>query len=433
MIEFGRNNILNRMESLAWNGMAKVIVGPRRAGKSFFLFRIFKNHLLSQGIKEENIISFSFDIASNIPLLEPQNAIKAIKARIINPQEKYYVLLDEIQEINNFEAVINELLRMENVDLYVTGSNSKFLSTDIITEFAGRGWVIPLLPLTFKEIVSCFPKRNTDDIWGDYITYGGYPSVVNIESTDDKKTYLRNILDEIYLKDIVKRHNLKSGYVINSLLLDISSSIGSLVNVDKISRTFRSKAGTKTSAQTISNYLNYLSDSFLIQKVKRFDLAGKQFIGAAYKYYFYDLGIRNAVTDFYGTEDEGHLMENAVFIELMSRGFDVDVGIVPLVSKNPNTGEEKLTNYEVDFVARKNDEKYYIQVTHSMSTEDQKFRESQSLRRIKDNFPKIIISKDTRRSFYDSLGFIHLGLFKFLLDESCLQTNALIDNDMEIC
>lgn len=426
---FKRQKYINEIKKSMWNGMAKIITGPRRVGKSFLLFTLFKDLLLSQGVKEDEIVPFSFDDELNPDDLKADCVLKNILKKLTDSTKRYYVLLDEIQEVDNFVPLMNHLLRLSNVDLYVTGSNSHMLSSDIVTEFAGRGWQIPVRPLTLLEIMRSDDGFQSAQEGWDYLKkYGGYPIVANLPDDQSRERYLKDILKEIYIKDILRRHNLKSDYVIGDVLKDLSSSIGSLTNPEKIARTFRSKAGTKTASQTISNYLNYLEDSFLIQKAERFDLAGKQYIGATSKYFFEDLGIRNAVNDFQGLSDEGHLMENAVYNELIFRGYDVDVGIVPSIKADSN-GKRRNVSYEIDFIARGTNERLYIQVTHSIDSEEQRDREEGVFRKIKDSFPKIVISKDSE-NFFDNHGILHIDFLKFMMDENCLRINAFHEKEM---
>lgn len=430
-MKFKRQKYINEMKKSMWNDMAKIITGPRRVGKSYLLFNLFKDFLLSQGVKDDEIVQFSFDYEFSPDNLKADNVLKNILSKLTDATTRYYVLLDEIQEVDNFVPLMNYLLRIGNVDLYVTGSNSHMLSSDVVTEFAGRGWQIPVRPLSLIEITANNKElESVLDGWNYMKRYGGYPIVANLPDDQSRERYLKDILKEIYLKDLVRRHNLKSDYVLNGVLKVLSSSIGSLTNPDKIARTFRSKAGTKTASQTISNYLNYLEDSFLIEKAERFDLAGKQYIGAASKFFFEDLGIRNAVNDFQGLNEEGHLMENAVYNELVSRGYEVDVGVVPSIETDSN-GNRKNVSYEIDFIARGTNEKFYIQVTHSMNSQEQRKREESVFGKIRDSFPKITISKDSQ-NFFDENGILHIDFLKFLMDESCLRINALKDKEMEM-
>lgn len=428
-MNFRREKYIKKLKSLEWNGMAKVITGPRRVGKSYLLFTLFKEELIRRGVRLENIIQFSFDSETDPKKLDATFVLGEIVKKLKDSSTKYYVFLDEIQEVHNFIPVMNALLRRNNVDLYVTGSNSHRLSRDVVTKFAGRGWQVPVSPLSLKEIKEAWSQKSNQDIWEYYKAYGGYPSVFNLPTLEEKKQYLTNILQDIYIKDIVRRHRLKSGYVIEDVLKDVASSIGSFTNPLKVSHTFRSKAGTKTSAQTISNYLKYLEDSFLISRVGRVDISGRQFIGALYKYYFEDLGIRNAVLG-EGKKDEGHLMENAVYSELVSRGFAVHIGAV-LIFKNSMNGEKEKTFLEVDFVAKRGGEVYYIQVSENMSSEEQQRRERRPFEKIKDAFPRILVSKDTGYSYLDELGILHVNFFKFMTDESILENNAIKSDERD--
>lgn len=407
-----RNLYLNKLIERKHNGLIKVITGIRRCGKSFLLFKLFKNHLLSDGVKEDHIIEVNFDDFENEKYQDPNVTSPYLKSKIVD-SDMYYFLLDEIQLLNKFEAVLNGLLRFENVDIYVTGSNAKFLSKDVITEFRGRGDQVHIYPLSFKEF---FETRNVDKMTAleEYLTYGGIPLVLSMKTHEAKATFLHNLFIETYLKDIIDKNNLVNNDELKELVNIISSSIGSLTNPTKLCNTFKSVKNVSLSAPTISKYLEHLTDSFLINKSIRYNIKGKNYIDTPSKYYFSDLGIRNASINFRQNE-KNHLMENLIYNELLIRGYSVDVGEIPLVVRDENKIQIRRT-LEVDFVCNLIDKRLYIQSAYSIHDEEKYIQEVRSLLNIPDNFRKIIVTYDYGRKHYTDDGIIIMNIFDFLLD-----------------
>ena len=407
-----RNLYLNKLIERKHNGLIKVITGIRRCGKSFLLFKLFKNHLLSDGVKEDHIIEVNFDDFENEKYQDPNVTSPYLKSKIVD-SDMYYFLLDEIQLLNKFEAVLNGLLRFENVDIYVTGSNAKFLSKDVITEFRGRGDQVHIYPLSFKEF---FETRNVDKMTAleEYLTYGGIPLVLSMKTHEAKATFLHNLFIETYLKDIIDKNNLVNNDELKELVNIISSSIGSLTNPTNLCNTFKSVKNVSLSAPTISKYLEHLTDSFLINKSIRYNIKGKNYIDTPSKYYFSDLGIRNASINFRQNE-KNHLMENLIYNELLIRGYSVDVGEIPLVVRDENKIQIRRT-LEVDFVCNLIDKRLYIQSAYSIHDEEKYIQEVRSLLNIPDNFRKIIVTYDYGRKHYTDDGIIIMNIFDFLLD-----------------
>ena len=411
-----RDLYLNKLIERKNNRLIKVITGIRRCGKSFLLFKLFKNHLLSEGVKEDHIIELNFDDFENEEYHDPKVTSPYLKSKIVD-SDMYYFLLDEIQLLGKFEAVLNGLLRLDNVDIYVTGSNAKFLSKDVITEFRGRGDQVHIYPLSFKEF---FEARNIDKMTAleEYLTYGGIPLVLSMKTHESKANFLHNLFIETYLKDIINRNNLVNSEELEELVNIISSSIGSLTNPTKLSNTFKSVKNVNLSVPTISKYLEHLTDSFLINKSIRYNIKGRKYIDTPSKYYFSDLGIRNASINFRQNE-KTHLMENLIYNELLIRGYNVDVGEVPLVVRDENKTQIRKT-LEVDFVCNLIDKRLYIQSAYSMYDEEKYIQEARFLLNIKDNFRKIIITYDYGRKHYTDDGIIIMNIFDFLLDPDSL-------------
>lgn len=411
-MEIKRDLYLQKLIDRKNNGMVKVITGLRRVGKSYLLFTLFKKHLLESGVSESNIIQINLDDINYLEYREPLKLYNYIKSTIID-ENMYFVMLDEVQFVENFETVLNSLLHIENVDVYVTGSNAKFLSKDIITEFRGRGDQVHLYPLSFGEYyAACGGDRTA--AFTQYITYGGLPQVATMISHEQKKTYLENLFEETYVKDIVNRHNIKQESDLKELLNILSSSIGSLTNPNKLSNTFRSVKQSKISPITIDKYLDYLIDSFLINKSMRFDIKGKKYIETPCKYYFSDLGLRNARINFRQTEIT-HLMENAIYNELIACGYSVDVGVVTTAVKNDNASVVRK-QLEVDFVCNKYDQRIYIQSAYTLSDAAKLAQEQHSLDKINDSFKKIIITFDPVATHYNENGYYIMNIFDFLLN-----------------
>ena len=415
-MEIKRDKYLNMLISKENNGLIKVVTGLRRSGKSYLLFKIFYNYLINKGINKSHIISIQLDDLENEKLRDPYNMLEYVKYKI-KDETIYYVILDEVQYLNRFEEVLNSLMHISNVDIYVTGSNSKFLSSDVITEFRGRGDEIHVYPLSFSEYVSAF-DGSLDEAWDDYFNYGGMPLILSYKTPSEKANYLTLLFDKVYLSDILERHNIRNKIELDELLDILSSSIGSYTNPLKLSNTFKSEKNKIISDKTINNYISYFEDSFLISKAKRYDIKGKKYINSPFKYYFEDIGLRNARLGFRQTE-ENHIMENIIYNELKYRGYNVDVGIVNVYGEN-NLGQKILKNYEVDFIATKGNNKYYIQSALSIENEDKMRQESNSLNNIHDSFKKIIIVRNNIKPRRDDDGIMTIGIYNFLLDGNSL-------------
>lgn len=411
-----RDYYLKKLISREKNGLIKVVTGIRRCGKSFLLFNIFHNYLINKGITKSHIIEIALDDRTNKELRNPDNMLKYIKSQIID-DELYYIILDEVQLLEEFEDVLNSLLHIKNVDVYVTGSNSKFLSSDVITEFRGRGDEIHIYPLSFKEFTSVY-KGSIEEAWDDYFNYGGMPLVLSYKTPEEKADYLKGLFDKVYVSDIVERHNVKNIEELNEIIDFLSSSIGSLTNPLKLSRTFKSEKNKIISDKTISKYIDYFEDSFLISKAKRYDIKGKKYINSPNKYYFEDIGLRNARINFRQTE-ENHIMENIIYNELKVRGYNVDVGIVNAYDKDKQN-KTIQKKYEVDFIASKGNNKYYIQSAFSIENIDKLRQETNSLVNINDSFKKIIVVKNNIKPRRDENGIVTIGIYNFLLDENSL-------------
>lgn len=407
-----RDLYLNLLIRHKHNGMIKVITGIRRCGKSYLLFKLFYNYLLESGVKEDHIIKIELDDRQNKKYRNPDVLCDYVHS-CIKDKDMYYIILDEVQFVAEFEDVLNSFLHIENADTYVTGSNAKFLSKDIITEFRGRGDQIHIFPLSFAEFMSVY-DGDIYDGWNEYMNFGGLPKIVDFTDDNDKAKYLKNILEETYLKDIKERNNIRGDAEIEELLDILSSSVGSLTNPKKLSDTFKSVKQVSIHPDTIKNYLDYFVDSFLIVQAKRYDIKGKKYINSPSKYYFSDIGLRNARLNFRQGE-ETHIMENIVFNELLIRGLNVDVGVIEHYAPN-SRGKSVLKKSEVDFVCNMADKRYYIQVALSIPNEEKNEQEQKSLLRIADSFKKIMIVKDLSRSHYNENGIYLMSLFDFLLN-----------------
>ena len=406
-----RDFYLSKLIQHKKNGMVKIITGIRRCGKSYLLFKLFRDHLLESGIKEDHIISIALDDFGNRKLQNPDELYNYVKSQIVD-NEDYYILLDEIQLVPEFESVINGFMHIPNADIYVTGSNSKFLSSDIITEFRGRGDEIRVYPLNFSEFYSVY-GGDFDKAWIMYCNYGGMPLCLSMETVADKAKYLTSLFDTTYLADIINRNNLRGNVEINELTDVLASSIGSLTNPLKLSNTFASTKNVKLSANTISSYLNYLQDSFLIERAVRYDIKGKKYINTPAKYYFVDLGLRNARLSF-RQQEYTHIMENVIYNELRLRGYSVDVGVVENVEKENGVSVRKTL--EVDFVVNLGNRRYYIQSAYSIPSEEKMAQEQASLLSINDAFRKIIIVNQPIMSGYNEQGILMLSLKDFLMN-----------------
>jgi hypothetical protein len=414
-MEIKRDYYLNKLLDAKNDGLIKVVTGIRRCGKSYLLNTIFYEYLLQNNISENHIIKIALDDSDNENLLVAQNLSKYIKDKIVD-KEVYYVILDEIQLVKNFEGVLNGLLRVPNIDIYVTGSNSKFLSSDIITEFRGRGEEIRIYPLSYHEFMSVY-KGDKLDGWIEYITYGGLPLVVSMNSDERKMDYLKDQQRNVYINDVIERNDIKNDTELVNLVEIISSSVGSLSNPKKLSDTFKSTAGINIDPKTISSYLKYLEEAFLIEKAVRYDVKGKKYMSTPYKFYFSDLGIRNSFINF-RQHEETHIMENVIYLELRRRGYNVDVGVIEL--KERKDKEYTYKQLEVDFIANKGNNKIYIQSAFIMPNEEKINQEQRPLLKINDSFKKIIIVKDYIKRTRNENGIITMSIFDFLLDPNSL-------------
>ncbi len=406
-------DLINRMH----NHMIKVVTGIRRSGKSYLIFHIFLNYLLEQGVSESHIIRIELDQRKHRQYRDPDAILEYIES-CIQDNEMYYVLLDEVQLLNEFEEVLNSLLHIDNVDVYVTGSNSRFLSKDIITEFRGRGDEIHIFPLTFKEFMQVY----TGDMyhgWADYMLYGGLPLTVTMKTEEQKVSYLTRLFEETYLKDIIERHHIEKTQELEDLVNILASAIGSLTNVPKIESTFRSVLRSKISGNTIRQYIEYLEDAFIIHKANRYNVKGRKYIGTPVKYYFEDVGLRNARLGFRQVE-ETHLMENIIYNELRSRSYAVDVGIVEKRTKDAE-GKAERKQLEIDFIANKGSQRYYIQSAFAMPDEKKREQEKMSLLQVRDSFKKIIVVKDIVNVTRDENGITTMSVYDFLLKDNSLE------------
>lgn len=406
------NDLIHRMH----NGLIKVVTGLRRSGKSYLLFEIFKSYLLENNVNEDHIIEISLDQRKNKQYRNPDTILDYIEESITD-EEMYYIFLDEVQMLDDFEEVLNSLMHIKNADIYVTGSNSKFLSKDIITEFRGRGDEIHIFPLTFKEFMQVYEGDKYEGL-SEYMVYGGLPLVATMKTDEQKIKYLENLFEETYLKDIKERYKIEKVQEMDDLIKVLASSVGSLSNPSRIADTFKSSLKSDVSMNTIKSYITYLEESFLINEANRYDVKGRKYIGTPLKYYFEDIGLRNAKLEFRQIE-ETHLMENIVYNELRARGFGVDVGMVEIKEKNKSGGFEKK-RLEVDFIANKGSHKYYIQSAYSLATDTKVKQEKNSLLNINDSFKKMIIVKDLIKPQRDESGIVSISLYDFLLDEDSL-------------
>lgn len=421
MKEIKRNSYLKQLISGKQNGLIKIVTGIRRCGKSYLLFKIFRNHLLEQGVTPDHIISLALDDILNEEYCDPKKLVLYIKENIKDSQI-HYVLLDEVQMVDNFVGALNSLLHIDNVDVYVTGSNSKFLSSDIATEFRGRGDEIRIYPLSFSEFLSEY-NGDKNDAWRDYITYGGLPLILSLESSQQKSNYLHNLYQTVYLKDLIDRNGIKKAVEFDALTKVMASSIGSPCNPNKLSNTFKSVSNTDLSSITIDNYLGFLQDAFLLEKASRYDIKGKKYIGTLSKYYFVDMGLRNCLLGFRQIE-EIHLMENVIYNELRSRGYLVDVGVVETRTRTENQGMLRK-QLEIDFVVNNGSKRYYIQSALSLPNEEKIEQEMASLKNVSDSFQKIIIVKDNIVPHHNESGILFINLYDFLLNREILESTSL--------
>lgn len=428
-MDIKRDFYLSKLISRMGNGQVKVVTGVRRCGKSYLLNTLFYGYLISNGVPEDHIIRFAFDSADDLEMIgedivniqnkkvDPRKFMKHIKSKCID-NDKYYLLLDEVQLMDSFESVLNGYLRKSNMDLYVTGSNAKFLSKDIITEFSGRGDEIHMYPLSFAEFMSVYPGDRYEGLT-QYMTYGGIPLVVLCGDNGDKADLLSHLYKEIYISDIVRRYQVRNEGEMEELLNVLSSSIGSLTNPEKLQRTFRSVKHSKITGPTIQKYLGYLEDSFLVEAATRYDIKGRSYIETPQKYYFSDLGLRNVRINFRQIEPT-HSMENIVYNELRMRGYNVDIGVVPIVELNEE-GKQQRKQLEIDFVCNKGSARYYIQSAYSVPDEEKRLQETRPFSKIKDSFKRILITADMISPHYDEDGILIVNLHDFLLDPAVIE------------
>lgn len=418
------DQLINKMS----NGLIKIITGIRRSGKSYLLFNIFKNYLLENGIKEENIINLSLDDDRFREYRNPDKLSNYLYSQISNKEEMFYILLDEVQfaisenELRGKEplriyGILNGLLSLGNVDIYITGSNSKFLSSDIMTEFRGRGDEVKVYPLSFKEFYSSNLFEDKYEAWNEYSTYGGLPMILTRKNDEEKTKYLKDLLNKTYISDVVERNNLKGDVVIDNLVDILASSVGSLTNPTKLANTFTSN-NIKTSDITISNYIDYLIDAFMINKVQRYNIKGKKYINSPFKFYFTDIGIRNCRLN-YRQQEQTHIMENIIYNELLIRGYNVDVGVIEHVIKN-SEGKQQQVQLEVDFICNRGNNRYYIQSAFSIPNEIKMSQETLSLDKIDDSFKKIIVTQDLGKPWKNDKGYLIINILDFLLNQNSL-------------
>ncbi len=411
MKEIKREQYLNELISARENKLIKVITGIRRCGKSYLLDPIFKNYLISDGIKEDHIVKLDLDLIENSKYRDPMELFNYVMNKV-KDNDMYYILLDEIQLVKDFEDVLNSFLKKANLDVYVTGSNSKFLSSDIITEFRGRSTEIKVYPLSFSEFVE-LKNIPIDKAWKEYVLYGGLPPVVLQENEKQKTDYLLGLFETTYLKDIIERNDIKRKDVLDSVVNILASSVGSLTNPMNIYKTYTSVGDKDISVNTITSYIEHLENAFLIEKALRYDVKGRKYISTPFKYYFTDLGLRNVRLNF-RQQEENHIMENIIYNELLIRGYNVDVGVVE--SRN-NDGR---TYYEIDFVCNMASNRYYIQSALNIDSKEKNYQESRPLNCVGDNFKKIIVVKDDISSWHNEDGILIIGVKDFLLNKNSL-------------
>lgn len=410
-----RDIYLNRLIERRENGLIKVVTGIRRCGKSYLLFKLYYQYLLASGIDASRIIRIPLDDEEYEELRESKRLSAYIKERLTD-DDMWYIFLDEVQLCSGFEAVLNGLNRRENVDIYVTGSNSKFLSSDVLTEFRGRGDEVRVYPLSFSEYLSAHPGDKYE-AWNDYYTYGGLPLILSRNSDELKSRYLIDLCRELYLKDIDERNRLRGDHVMEALVNVLASAVGSLTNPSKLANTFASN-GIPVSDKTVSAYIGYLLDAFFISRAERYDIKGKKYIASPYKYYFTDVGLRNAQLNF-RQQEENHIMENIIYNELLVRGFNVDVGVVDYSQRDEN-GKSIRKRLEVDFICNKGSKRYYIQSAFAIPDEEKMKQEKSSLVRIGDSFKKMIVVKDNIKLWRNEEGIVVMGIMDFLLDPNSL-------------
>ena len=416
-MEIKRDKYLEDLKDRMHNGMIKVVTGIRRCGKSYLIFTIFKEYLINEGVKEEHIIEMEFDKKENAKYRNPDALLDYVKESIKDPED-YYVLLDEVQMLGDFEEVLNSLLHIKNLDIYVTGSNSKFLSSGVLTEFRGRGDEVHVYPLTLQEVMQNY-KGDIYHGWAEYVTYGGLPLVWGMRTDQQKIKYLTDLFEKTYISDIIDHNGIEKTEELEALLNVLASAVGSLTNPTKIEATFKSVLKSRISRNTIVQYIGYLKDAFIINEANRYDVKGRKYIGTPLKYYYEDLGLRNARLGFRQVE-ETHLMENAVYNELLSRGYAVDVGVVEKRKRNQE-GKQEKRKLEIDFVANMGSQRYYIQSAFQIPDQEKERQEKESLNSVEDSFKKIVLVRDVVKTSRDEKGIVTMSIYDFLMDKDSLQ------------
>ena len=416
-MEIKRDLYLKKLIDRKHNGMIKVVTGVRRCGKSYLMFNLFSNYLRLTGVDDSHIIMVNLEDRRNKKLRNPDMLLEYIDTKITN-QQMYYILLDEVQLVDEFVDVLNSYLSVPNADVYVTGSNARFLSKDVITEFRGRGDEVKIYPLSFAEFMTAYEGSKQQGL-DEYMTFGGLPMIFSCKTEEQKSAYLKNLFDETYIKDIKDRYHIRNEEEFEELINIISSSIGSLTNPAKLSKTFKSVKHVTIDPETIKNYLEYLCDSFLVTKSMRYDVKGRKYIDTPFKYYFTDLGLRNARINF-RQDEKTHLMENVIFNELQVRGFNVDVGVVPVVSRD-ESGKQTRSQLEIDFVCNQGSKRYYIQSAFRMEDEEKQQQEQVPLNKVNDSFKKIIITGQESIVHHNDSGITTMSIYDFLLNPNALE------------
>ena len=416
-MEIKRDIYLKKLIDRRGNGMIKVITGVRRCGKSYLVFKLFKEFLLSQGVGEDHIVGINLEDRRNKRLRDPDALLEHIDKQM-RDGSMYYILLDEVQLVGDFEDVLNSYLSIANADVYVTGSNAKFLSKDVITEFRGRGDEVKVYPLSFAEFMSAYSGSRQQGL-DEYMTYGGLPQILSLKTEEQKSAYLKSLFTETYLKDIKERYAIRHEEELEDLLNIISSSVGSMTNPAKLVNTFKSVKNVTISAETVKSYLDYLCDSFLVEKAMRYDVKGRKYIDTPYKFYFSDMGLRNARLNF-RQDEKTHLMENVIFNELLIRGFNVDVGVVPVVNTDQN-GKQYRSQLEIDFVCNQGSRRYYLQSAFKLDSDEKKMQEQASLQKVNDSFKKIIVTGEESLVHRNDDGITTISIYDFLLNQNSLE------------
>ena len=416
-MEIKRDLYLQKLIDRQHNGMIKVVTGVRRCGKSYLVFNLFSNYLKSIGVNDDHIIMVNLEDRRNKKLRNPDTLLEFIDGKFVD-QQMHYILLDEVQLVDEFEDVLNSYLSVPNADVYVTGSNARFLSKDVITEFRGRGDEVKVYPLSFAEFMTAYDGSIQQGL-DEYMTFGGLPLLLSHKTEEQKSAYLKNLFEETYIKDIKERYHIRHEEEFGELLNIISSSIGSLTNPAKLSKTFKSVKHVSIDPETIKSYLECLCDSFLVSKAMRYDIKGKKYIDTPSKYYFSDMGLRNARINF-RQDEEPHLLENVIYSELLIRGFNVDVGVVPIVTRDEN-GKQTRSQLEIDFVCNQGSKRYYIQSAFRMDSEEKRQQEQASLNKVNDSFKKIIITGEECIVHRNNYGITTMSIYDFLLQPNALE------------